>query len=533
MHKKAIVRAIGLAAASGCLTTAVFTHASSHREAPFITEMPKVDNTDLYMFRSYEGVAADGTGGRSGYVTILANVQPFQEPWGGPNYFTLDENARYDIHIDNNGDAMADMSFRFQFSHEYRNLTVDGNPSDAEEAMNAIPLINNGPVTEPEDENLNRLERYSVGVMRAGDDAAMQMITDSMDGSDSFMKPVDYIGQKSLPDYPAYAQQHMYDIAIPGCDATGGRVFVGQRREGFYINVGEAVDLLNFNGDQPPATFAGFARDAAENNLHGKNITTLALEVPMECLVADDPVIGAWADTHMPQVRVMDPTPSMENPTVQAGPYTQVSRLGNPLVNEVVIGMQDKNLFNASKPMDDVENFGNYVLHPTLPVLVSTLFDVPTPATPRNDLVQAFITGVPNLNKPANVNAETLEGGGDMLRLNTDIAPTANPMVGNLGVLGCDLAGFPNGRRPGDDVVDIALTAVEGALMEGGGPLQLQYCDTSGESPQVANEGRVITDGVNGSSELFMDSFPYLGTPLPGSPNEADGTAPTTEGGGA
>jgi hypothetical protein len=528
MRKRAIAQAVGAVAAAGCLAAAM-THASSHREAPFITELPKVDNTDLYMFRSYEGVAADGTGGRSGFVTILANVQPFQERWGGPNYFTLDENAAYHIHIDNDGDALADITYRFQFANEYRKLAVDGDPSDAQEVINPIPLINNGPVTEPEDENLNRLELYSVGVIHEGDDLVVQPATNPVGGADTFLKPVDYIGQKSLPDYPAYAQQHIHEISIPGCEATGGRVFVGQRREGFYINVGETFDLLNFNSGQPPATFAGFARDAAENNLEDKNITTLALEVPVECLVAEDPVIGAWATTHMPQVRVIDPTPSLESPTVQGGPFTQVSRLGSPLVNEVVIGLPDKNLFNATSPVNDVENFGNYILHPTLPVLVNALFGVPVPPTPRTDLVQAFITGIPNLNQPANVDPETLAGGGDMLRLNTSIAPTANPAVGNLGVLACDLAGFPNGRRPVDDVVDISLTAVEGALLEGGGPLQLQACDTSGAAPQVINEGRVITDGVNGSVELFMNTFPYLATPLPGSPNEAVATTDTAE----
>lgn len=529
MHSKAIAQGVGLALGSACLTMAVFTHASSHREAPFITETPKVDNTDLYMFRSYEGVASDGSGGRSGYITFLANFQPFQDPWGGPNYYAMDENAIYEIHVDNDGDAISDITYRFRFNTEFVRLAVDGNPSDSEEVSNPIPIINIGPVTESADENLNRVERYTVSVFHEGANATAESLTDSMSSEDSFLKPVDYIGQKSLPDYENYARQHIHDVVIPGCNAEGGRVFVGQRREGFFINVGETFDLLNFNNGQPPATFAGFARDAAQNNLDVKNVTSIAMEIPTECLVADDPVIGAWTTASLPQVRVLDPTPSLDNPTVQGGPYTQVSRLGHPLINEVVIGLPDKNLFNATEPANDVDNFGPYVLHPTLPVLVDTLFATGVPPTPRNDLVQVFITGVPNLNQPANVDAETLEGGGDILRLNTDIAPTPEPAVGNLGVLACDLAGFPNGRRPADDVVDIELTAVEGALLEDGGPLQLQYCDTSGETPQVANEGRVITDGTTGSAELFTNEFPYLATPLPGSPNESDGQAADTQ----
>lgn len=524
MGRTSIAHGVAVALGSACLTTALFTQASSHREAPFITEHPKVDNTDLYMFRAYEGVAEDGSGGRSGFVTILANFQPFQDPYGGPNYYSMDENAIYEIHIDNNGDAAQDMTFRFRFDNEFRQLAVDGDPGDGEQSV-AIPLINKGPVTTPDDENLNRLERYTVTVLRSGPTPTEDALTDSVSGEDSFLKPVDYIGQKSFPDYANYAQQHIHEVVIPGCDAQGARVFVGQRREAFYINAGETFDLLNFNNGQAPATFAGFARNAAQNLLDVKNVTTMALEIPTECLVADDPVIGAWTTASLPQVRVIDPTPDLDSPTVQGGPFTQVSRLGHPLVNEVVIGLPDKNLFNATAPADDVDNFGAYVLYPTLPVLVNALFDVPVPATPRNDLVQAFITGIPNLNQPANVNAETLEGGGDILRLNTDIAPTANPAVGNLGVLACDLAGFPNGRRPVDDVVDIGLTVLEGALLADGGPLQLQYCDTSGATPQVANADRVITDGSSGSEVLFTSQFPYLAGPLPGSPNEEDGQA--------
>lgn len=530
MRNMTVAQGVGLALGSLCLTTAVFTQASSHREAPFITETPKVDNTDVYLFRSYEGVASDGTGGRSEFVTLLANFQPFQAPWGGPNYYSMDENAVYDIHVDNNGDARADMTFRFQFDNEYRRFKVDGIPAEDKKELNAIPIINNGVITKPADENLNRLERYTISVIRNQNrnrgNRTDNFVTDAMTGESSFLKPVDYIGRKSLPDYDSYARQHIYDVVIPGCEAQGARAFVGQRSEAFYINVGEIFDLLKPNVNEPPATFAGLPRDGAQNVTDVNNVTTLALEVPIDCLVADDPVIGAWASASVPQVRVVDPTPSLDDPALQVGAYTQVSRLANPLVNEVVIGLPDKNLYNASEPVNDVTNFGDYVLFPTLPVIANALFGIPVPDTPRNDLVQVFITGVPNLNRPANINPDTLAGGGDLLRLNTAIPPAPMPDVGNLGVLDCELAGYPNGRRPVDDVVDIALTVVEGALLEGGGPLQLQFCDTSGERPEVVNAGRVITDGTTGSKVLFMNEFPYLATPLEGSPNEGDGQAP-------
>ena len=487
---------------------------SSHREAPFITGMPEVDGTDLYLFRSYEA-------GRSDYITVLANYVPLQSPYGGPNYFALDEDAKYEIHFDNSGDARPDITFRFRIENEFRNLAVDGATGDDEVPI-AIPLINIGPADAPADDNLNRVERYRLSVKRLGEPLAE--VTNALDGDRVFLKPADYIGQKSFPDYASYANQHIHDIAIPGCEETG-RVFVGQRREGFYVNLGETFDLLNLNEANPPANFAGLSRDGAQNVTDVYNVTTFALELPISCLTDGDPVVGAWTTASVRQIRKVETSPDIDSPARNSGRFVQVSRLGMPLVNEVVIGLPDKNLFNASRPLDDVENFGRYILYPSLPVLVDALFGVGVPPTPRNDLVQVFATGVPGLNQSQNVNPETLEGSGEMLRINTGIAPTPDPALGNLGVLACDLAGFPNGRRPADDVVDITLTVAEGALLEGGGPLELQFCDTSGESPMVVNEDRVITDGTIGSEAFFVNTFPYLAAPLPGSPNEADGQA--------
>lgn len=502
-------------AALVALASTGVAYASSHREAPFITEMPKVDGTDLYMFRSYEP-------GRGDYLTVLANYVPLQSPYGGPNYFSLDENAQYEIHFDNDGDGWSELTFRFRFDNEFRELAVDGAAGQGPAVMNAIPLINIGPVDEPADGNLNRIESYTISVLRPRQPGGH--VTNVVDGTRGFLKPADYIGQKSFPDYEAYANQHIHDIAIPGCAETG-RVFVGQRREGFYINVGEIFDLLNLNDTDPPASFTGLSRDGAQNVTDGSNITTLALELPISCVAVDDPVVGAWTTASVRQNRVIERAPNLNNPAKQNGRFVQVSRVGMPLVNEVVIGLPDKNLFNGVNPANDVRRFANYILYPTLPVLVDALFGVGVPQTPRNDLVQVFATGIPGLNQPMNVNPATLEGSGEMLRINTSIAPNADPELGNLGVLACDLAGFPNGRRPVDDVVDITLTVAEGALLENGGPLALQYCDTSGDAPAIANEDRVVTDGTIGNEEFFLAEFPYLAVPLPGSPNEADGQA--------
>lgn len=534
--------------------------ASSHAEAPFITKLPKVDATDFYMFRSYEP-------GKTHTVTILANYLRLQAPWGGPNYFALDEDGLYTIHIDNDGDAQPDITFQFQFDKKFRNIALQTGTTAAGDPINVpIPLIIGGTIgQQTTDPNRNRIETYTLDVVRDSDQATVQPIM-STSGSAELIKPLDYIGQKTFGasgSYQSYAQQFIYDITIPGCSGQG-RVFVGQRREGFYINIGETFDLLNIAGSTLPST-ANIGRDDSQNVTDLNNITTLALEVPIDCLTAGGDgsgIIGGWMDSYLPQARVLDPTPvsqAAQDPgdnglfdyraALYGGAFTQVSRLGHPLVNEVVIGLPDKNLFNASDPVNDVQNFGNYVLYPTLPVLVASLFNLPiVPATPRLDLAEVFITGLQvtvdgqpfDFTHPPGVGlAPPFAGGGEILRLNTTIAPNMNPQLGSLGVLACDLAGFPNGRRPVDDVVDISLTVVEGALLPSpddgsplGGVYNLQYCNVdsdpsmTGPQPLVVNEGAVITDGTTGTASLFISEFPYLAPPLAGSPNEADNQAP-------
>jgi len=330
-------------------------------------------------------------------------------------------------------------------------------------------------------------------------------VTNAATGSPVFRKTVDRIGDKSIKDndpgvYGQYADSHIFPIRIPGCAATG-RVFVGQRREGFVVNLAEAFDLINTNPLGPI--------DGETNVLADKNVTTLALEVPTACLTAADPVIGGWTTSSR-----LDGHDRPEGWREEALPrITQVSRLGSPLVNELVIGLKDKDRFNASEPKDDAQ-FAEYVTHPTLPVLVNALFGVPAPPSPRNDLVQVFLTGVPGLNQPKNVKAA------EMLRLNTTIAPVAAPAQKPLGVLAGDTAGFPNGRRPGDDVVDIALQAVEGVLLPGHPAIVGQLTDGAFVSATVAYslEGTIVADPA---FRLFRDTFPYLQTPIAGSPSPA------------
>ncbi len=460
--------------------------ASSHREAPGITHTPKLDGTDFYMFRSYEP-------GRSEFVTLIANFVPLQDVYGGPNFFTLDPDAIYEIHVDNNGDAREDLTFQFQFRNRYRNLTVPVGDKEV-----AVPLINIGGIGPAADDtaNLNVLETYTVtmvrGDRRTGQRSAIRNVAD---GRTTFRKPVDRIGDKSVRDnnpaiYEQYANNHIYNVSLPGCGA--GRVFVGQRREGFVVNLAEAFDLINTNPLGPV--------DAEENAVADKNVTTMAVEVPISCLSRQDPVIGAWATSS-----------KMLFPKLDLPFFWQTSRLGSPLVNELVIGLKDKDTFNASEPKDDAQ-FAQYVTHPTLPVLVQALFGVPAPAAPRNDLVQVFLTGVPGLNRPANVKAS------EMLRLNTSILPIGPAAQNPLGVLGGDLAGFPNGRRVGDDVVDIALRAAEGILLAPNPAVFPPVTDGAFVNATIA----YTPDGVitqDQSFRLFRDTFPYLQTPLSGSPN--------------
>jgi hypothetical protein len=449
--------------------------ASSHREAPAITKTPKVDGTDFYVFNSYEA-------GRGDYVTLVANYLPLQDPYGGPNYFTLDADARYEIKVDNDGDAVADLTFQFKFFRDAKNFALPiGAPGS--EILVEVPLVNIGPIGAGTTTLLNVVETYTVKLFR-GSSTTGEFLKDMASGSKTFTKPADNIGNKSIPDYEAYAATGLYDVEIPGCD--GGRLFVGQRKDPFVVNLGEVFDLVNIaNPIGDP--------NAETDDLADKNVTSLILEVPKSCLVEDGgPTIGAWTTASLPRT-------GMEPKT-----FDQKSRLSSPLVNEVVIGLGDKDRFNGSQPKNDAQ-FASYVTNPTLPALLEILFGsagVKAPTLfPRSDLVAAFLTGVPGLNETATP--------AEMLRLNTSIPAVARDLQSNLGVIGGDVAGFPNGRRPGDDVVDIELRVAMGRLITLG-----LYGDPS-QAPSGALD---FTDGASVDATFFDDRFPYLRTPIPGSP---------------
>ena len=495
-----VMPVLAVTLAAGFAVSAVFTampaNASSHREAPGITEMPKVDSTDFYMFRSYEA-------GRGDFVTLIANYYPFQDPFGGPNYFALDPDARYRIHIDNNGDGAEDITFQFRVAQLLRDLKV---PVGGQQV--SVPQYNLGPISGGpgvRSETLNVLESYTMAVIRGpiSNPSNFQYATGPGALGARFGKPADNVGLKSIPDYDAYASNFIWDFEMPGCPANG-RVFVGQRKEPFAVNVGEIFDLVNLN----PLG----ARDAEPNALEDKNVTTFALEIPISCLRRNDasPVIGGWQTAALPRNRGLRTNPDFKSPTNENGDFVQVSRLGMPLVNEVVIGLKDKNLFNAASPVGDAA-LATYITNPTLPEILQILFPVQAPNNfPRTDLVAAFATGIQGLNFLSDGRPH------EMQRLNTSIPATPAGSQNNLGVLGGDNAGFPNGRRPGDDVVDIELRVAMGVLCHA---FPGVFC-----SPADAPSGTLpYTDGTLQDVSQFDQEFPYLRDPLPGSPNGPNG----------
>jgi hypothetical protein len=516
MRNRLIGGALLLAAAA---LPAQQSQASSHREAPFITEMPKVDGTDFYVFKSYEPTRAD-------YVTLIANYLPLQAAYGGPNYFTLDPDAIYEIHIDNTGDAVEDITFQFDFNLQLggtgnAGITLPVGPAGMTKNV-SVPFAAVGAVTAANTASQNIFETYSVKVIR-GDcrTGTAQDVMNMSGGGTSFKKPLDNIGTKTIADYAAYANAHIHNAAIPGCTPAAGsaKVFVGQRREGFAVNLGQIFDLVNLDLDAntAPANPLG-PMDQGANVVANLNVTSIAIEVPAACLNmgGTDTIFGAWTTASVRQARVINPAAGFTTPSREGGPWVQVSRLGMPLVNEVVIGLKDKDKFNGSEPKDDGQ-FADYVTNPTLPEVLELLFGaagVRAPNNfPRTDLIAAFLTGIQGVNKQSDTLAE-------MVRINTALGPTPAATQNPLGAAGCidrsgaiptvnparpgcDVAGFPNGRRPGDDITDIALRVVMGYL---------------GPTGQTPSGGLPFTDGAFIAPTSIGDTFPYLNNPRPGAP---------------
>ncbi|MFJ2817710.1 DUF4331 domain-containing protein [Streptomyces sp. NPDC087294] len=420
----------GLAAAGVAALEPGAAVASSHREAPLISGQPQYDNTDVYAFVSPD---------KPDTTTIIANWIPFEDPAGGPNFFTFADDAQYDLHIDNNGDAEGELLLRYTFTTHTKNEKTF--------------LYNTGPVTSLDDPDLNITQTYDLELIKlhGGKEMSRTKVADNVPVAPS------NVGKASMPDYDALRKEAIYKLP------NGAQTFAGQADDPFFLDL-RVFDLL----------YGGDLSEVGRDTLKGYNVNSIALQLPTDMITEskDQPIVGIWSTTQRRNAQ---------------GYYEQVSRLGNPLVNEVVNPLKDKDTFNASEPKDDAQFLEN-VTHPELPKLIEQIYKIEAPAEPRDDLVDVFLKGAEGLNQPPKVTPS------EQLRLNTSIAPAHSPK--RLGVLDGDNAGFPNGRRLTDDVIDAALQVVEGELVG------------------AKND---LGDAVDKNDKTFGKSFPYLANPTAGS----------------
>jgi len=472
----AALAALGLALAAGAAGLGPGgASASSHREAPLIAADPAVDNTDVYAFVSRD---------RPGYVTFVANFIPFEEPNGGPNFYPFATDAVYKINIDNNGDAKPDVVYRWKF----HNIDKRGGSTF---------LYNNGPVTSINDSNLLFRQTYTLQASFNGEPFQTRVNNAPVAPS--------RVGPASMPDYAKLRSQAV--TRLPG----GWKIFAGQADDPFFLDL-RVFDLL----------YGGHLKEVGQDTLAGYNVNTIAIQVPFKDVTLNgnatrNPNIGIWSTAERPRVRITGST------ATSTSKWVQVSRLGNPLVNEVVVPAGLKDAFNALPPVKDasIAPVVARVKNPEVPKLIQSIYGIKAPATPRNDLVEIFLTGITkkaggpikaNLNSQldnADVNPSAFRPS-EMLRLNLSVKPTAKP--NRLGVLGGDLQGFPNGRRLTDDVVDIELQALEGAAQTG----KLVGALAGG-------------DGVNANDHRFGKSFPYVALPNVGAVNQGAGAGSSVQ----
>ncbi len=466
---------------------------SSHREAPEIAKDAVADSTDLYAFVSPD---------KSDTVTIIANYVPLESPDGGPNFYEFGDDVLYAINVDNNGDGKPDVTYEFRFSNTITNPTTF--------------LYNTGPIDSLTSSSWVRRQHYSVTRVTNGRRRTL---------GGHLASPPCNVGPLSTPNYAALAAAAVHPLA------GGGQVFAGQRAEGFFVDLGSIFDLGNLRPfEQDHATFGlkntGLgAMAAGVNSTRGVNVHSIAIQVPKSDLARHGTtptdagsaasVIGVWTTASRQKVRLLKADKGTD---VVSGPWVQVSRLGNPLVNEVVVPMSKKDYWNAQPPAND-KQFSAAVANPELAQLLPVLYPGVFPnlaaynkaAPHRADLLAIFLTGLPNGVVSGFQNSMGTKPA-DMLRLNMAIAPTTSG-ASNLGLIGKDAAGFPNGRRVFDDVVTIEIRALAGAT--------LPLVDKS-FIPDAA--AAAVTDGLtSGPTDLtalgtqnYLPSFPYLGIPHSG-----------------
>ena len=455
--------------------------ASSHREAPLIAGDPRADNTDVYAFVSPD---------KPNTVTLVANWIPFEEPNGGPNFYPFATDAKYNINIDSNGDGKAELVYAWTFTDHYRDDSGQF-------------LYNTGPVKTLDDPNLNFYQTYNLD------------LTDATGKTTNLVKDAiaapSHVGLASMPDYASLR------AAAVKATSDGGVTYAGQADDPFFLDL-RVFDLL----------YGANLKEVGQDTLAGYNVNTIALQVPKSNLALGgdataNPVIGVWSTTSRKGASV---TSAVAGSAAGPDGYVQVSRLGNPLINEVVIPLKYKDAFNSISPDKDhtVQPVVDKVLAPIVPALIQKIYNVPAPATPRDDIFEIFLTGIckacaapdGKIALPIDLNSQMLNRDGlkgaafvpaEELRLNMGVAPAASP--NRLGVLAGDTAGFPNGRRLTDDVVDIELQALEGAAQTG-----------------KLVDALAAGDGVNANDKAFGTTFPYVALPNTAAVNRSTTGAP-------
>ncbi len=478
--------------------------ASSHSEAPLISQDPRADNTDLYAFVSPEDTSK---------VTIVANYIPLEAPASGPNFYSFDDSVLYEMKIDNNGDGKDDIGYQFRF----HTATVDPNTF----LYAKLPIgFANGAYT-----NWNRPQTYDVTFVHFKKDGKVEMggKNKPVTLGTNVLTPPDNVGPRTTPNYDALAAHAITDLG------NGVKVFAGQRDDPFYVDLGSIFDL---GGLRPfnPFHLLPLPAEAGRDALRNYNTHSIEIQVPISQLTdVEHPTVGIYASASREKETVLKDDGTKDG----HGPWVQVSRLGEPLINEVIIPLGQKDYWNRSEPEDDSQFEGRYT-SPELAGIVNLLYGAPPQGHPggalqpidttgRTDLKAILLTGVPGLNFTGDTDA-------DLLRLNTAIKPgaqgacpggTPSPTVPDrLGVLANpspDLCGYPNGRRLGDDIIDIELRAVA----QGYGPWLATNFGLPDKSPND-----LVGDGVDQNDVPFLDSFPYVAPPHNGLDSNLKRTEP-------
>jgi hypothetical protein len=453
-----------LAALAAIAVATALSFGSSHREAPRILKDPTADNTDVWAF-----TAPDAPGS----LTVVANWIPLADPAGGPNFYPLDENARYYVKVDNTGDGYEDVAYRWQFKTRFRN---------PDSFLYAAPTVDS--VRDPD---INLVQTYNL--YRERYDKNRRLVSVKRIATNAPVVP-DNIGPKTMPNF---AQVEAGGITpLKG----GGKTIVGPADDAFFVDLGVIFDGINLDKPGRPAIGLG-NQGGGKDDVAGYNTKSFVLQVPegevtrngkpVADMKSGNAVVGVWATTERKRGSVLASRGGKPGKRYRHRGWVQVSRLGNPLINEVIIPIGNKDKFNATSPADDAKNFGKFALNPEPARLMNALFNLGVKETNRTDIVQALLTGVPGLTQ---IGKNPVPA--DTLKLNLGVPPAANP--NRFGVLAGDVAGFPNGRRLIDDVVDIELRVIAGALLP---------ADQGGKQIPLG-------DGVDQNDKPFRSQFPYV-----------------------